>query len=57
MSEKNSAGRVLAVEKQGILIGTGSTPIWLTQLQPAGKKPMAAYDFAQSRQLVGTSFA
>ncbi|WP_178861920.1 methionyl-tRNA formyltransferase [Thiomicrorhabdus cannonii] len=56
-ASENSAGRVLAVEKQGILIGTGSTPIWVTQLQPAGKKPMAAYDFAQSRQLLGHSFA
>jgi len=53
---KKSAGLVIAVDKQGILITTGSDPIWLTQVQPAGKKPMAAYDFAQSRQLKGHTF-
>lgn len=49
----NSPGLVMAVEKQGMLIATGDQPIWITQLQPAGKKAMAAYDFAQSRQLQG----
>lgn len=50
---ENSPGLVIAVEKQGMLIATGDQPIWITQLQPAGKKAMAAYDFAQSRQLQG----
>ncbi|WP_084205769.1 methionyl-tRNA formyltransferase [Thiomicrorhabdus chilensis] len=56
--EANSkpAGLVIDVDKNGILITTGSRPIWLTQVQPAGKKPMAAYDFAQSRQLLGQQF-
>ncbi len=52
----NSPGLVMAVEKQGMLIATGDQPIWITQLQPAGKKAMAAYDFAQSRQLQGHPF-
>ena len=55
-ASQNSAGQVICVDKQGILIGTGSDPIWVTQVQPAGKKPMAAYDFAQSRQLTGHTF-
>jgi len=50
------AGLVLKVSKQGMLISTGSEPIWLTQVQPAGKKPMAAYDFAQARKLEGHQF-
>ena len=53
---EKSAGLVLKVSKQGILISTGTQPIWLTQVQPAGKKAMAAYDFAQSRQLEGHQF-
>ncbi|MEA3404917.1 MAG: methionyl-tRNA formyltransferase [Pseudomonadota bacterium] len=56
MASKNSPGLVIAVEKQGILISTGSEPIWLTQVQPAGKKAMSAYDFALSRQLKGHQF-
>lgn len=57
-NEANSkpAGLVIDVDKNGILITTGTRPIWLTQVQPAGKKPMAAYDFAQSRQLLGQQF-
>lgn len=56
--EANSkpAGLVIHVDKNGILVTTGNAPIWLTQVQPAGKKPMAAYDFAQSRQLLGHQF-
>lgn len=53
---EKSAGLVLTVSKQGMLISTGTQPIWLTQVQPAGKKAMAAYDFAQSRQLEGHQF-
>ena len=55
-SSEKSAGLVLNVSKQGMLITTGSDSIWLTQVQPAGKKPMAAYDFAQSRKLEGHQF-
>lgn len=56
-SDKESQpGLVVAVEKQGILIETGTSSIWLTQVQPAGKKAMSAYDFAQARQLLGHQF-
>lgn len=55
-ANSKSAGLVIHVDKNGILVTTGNAPIWLTQVQPAGKKPMAAYDFAQSRQLLGHQF-
>ena len=48
-SAAKPAGLVMQVSKQGMLVNTGSEPIWITQVQPAGKKAMAAYDFAQSR--------
>ena len=53
--EKNS-GTVLAVEKQGMVVATGSLPILIQQAQPTGKKMMQAYDFAQSRSLLGVRF-
>lgn len=53
--EKNS-GTVLAVEKQGMIVTTGSQPILIQQAQPTGKKMMQAYDFAQSRSLLGHRF-
>lgn len=46
-------GLVVSVNKQGIEVATGEGSIWINQLQPAGKKAMSAYDFAQARQLVG----
>lgn len=46
-------GTVLAVEKDGVHVQTGDGILCLTQVQPAGKKAMAAYDFAQARQLQG----
>lgn len=55
-TESDTAGTVLKVEKQGILVATGTTPIWLTEVQPAGKKAMRAYDFGQSRALTGLHF-
>jgi methionyl-tRNA formyltransferase len=56
-ANQGAPGEILAVEKQGILVATGSTPIWLTQVQPAGKQAMSAYDFAQARQLKGHRFS
>ncbi|MCF6298522.1 MAG: methionyl-tRNA formyltransferase [Thiomicrorhabdus sp.] len=53
--EKNS-GTVLAVEKHGVVVATGSQPILIQQAQPSGKKMMSAYDFAQSRPLLGYTF-
>ena len=49
-------GTVLAIEKSGMVVVTGSMPILIQQVQPSGKKMMSAYDFAQSRQLLGHRF-
>ncbi|VAW46359.1 Methionyl-tRNA formyltransferase [hydrothermal vent metagenome] len=49
-------GTVLAIEKSGVVVATGSTPILIQQVQPSGKKMMSAYDFAQSRSLLGHRF-
>lgn len=43
------AGTVLAVEKNGIQIATADGVLNLTQLQPAGKKPMSVQDFLNGR--------
>lgn len=53
LSLQKPPGLVISVDKQGIEVATGDGSIWITQLQPAGKKAMSAYDFAQARQLVG----
>ena len=47
-------GEVIQLEKTGLYVATGDGVVCLTQVQPAGKKAMSAYDFAQARQLVGT---
>lgn len=52
--EPNVPGLVIAVNKQGIVVATGTQPILIEQVQPAGKTAMAAYDFAQARALTGT---
>ncbi|MDO5619817.1 methionyl-tRNA formyltransferase [Kocuria sp.] len=45
-------GEVRLVQ-HNVVVGTGSTPVVLTQVQPAGKKAMAATDWARGR-LAGT---
>ena len=50
-------GLVLALNKNGLIIATGDEPICIQQVQPAGKKAMSAYDFAQSRKLDGYQFS
>jgi len=40
------AGSILAIEKQGIGVSTGSGTILITQVQPESGKPMDAYSFA-----------
>lgn len=54
--QQNLPGLVLGLTKQGLMVATGDQPICLQQVQPAGKKAMSAYDFAQSRDLVGYKF-
>ena len=45
-------GTVLAIERdRGILVKCKEGALWLAELQPAGKKPMSAYDFANGRGL------
>lgn len=53
---QNQPGRVLSVNKEGVVVMTGTHPILLQQMQPSGKKMMSAYDFAQSRPVVGACF-
>ncbi|WP_098456339.1 methionyl-tRNA formyltransferase [Sanguibacter antarcticus] len=43
-------GRVL-VTKQRVLVGTGSRPVALGEVTPAGKRPMAASDWARGARL------
>lgn len=46
-------GTILQIlKKQGILVATADQPLLITRLQPAGKKSMAATDFANGRRLV-----
>lgn len=47
---------VLNVNKKGLEITTANGNIRLITVQPSGKKAMSAYDFAQSRDLVGKRF-
>lgn len=53
---KGQPGHVIAINREGMIVTTGSQPILIQQAQPSGKKMMSAYDFAQSRQLQGFSF-
>lgn len=55
LSPKNTArpGEIIAVDKSGIQVATGDGILQITQLQPPGKKAMPAYDYAQSRNLIG----
>ncbi|UQB42047.1 methionyl-tRNA formyltransferase [Thiomicrospira microaerophila] len=49
----NNAGEIILLEKAGLDIACGQGLLRITQVQPAGKKPMSAYDFALSRNLIG----
>jgi len=49
-------GLVLSLNKNGLIVATGDEPICIQQVQPAGKKAMSAYDFAQSRNIDGYQF-
>ena len=41
----------LAVERSSVRVGTGSAPVLLGQVQPPGKKPMAAADWMRGARL------
>jgi methionyl-tRNA formyltransferase len=51
--DKNSApGEILEIIKnQGILTATGAEPLLLLEVQPLGKRVMAAWEFANGRRL------
>ncbi|MCM3784219.1 methionyl-tRNA formyltransferase [Neobacillus mesonae] len=44
-------GTVLTLSKLGIEVKTGDDSLWLTEVQPSGKKAMAAGDFARGGSL------
>jgi len=50
-------GQVLAAGKAGIDVTTGDGLLRITRLQPPGKRPMAAADFVNARDLHGAVFA
>lgn len=47
--QNQTVGTVLQANKQGIQIATADGVLNITQLQPAGKKPMAVQDFLNGR--------
>lgn len=50
--EGDETGKILGIIKnQGIMINTGSEPLLITQVQPAGKRIMAATDYANGKRL------
>lgn len=46
-------GEIVHLDKDGLYVACGEGQVRLTQVQPAGKKAMRAYDFAQARNLIG----
>lgn len=52
VQESAAPGTVLSIERaRGILVECKEGAVWLCELQPAGKKPMSAHDFANGRGL------
>lgn len=49
-NSQQAPGTILQASKEGIQVATANGIINLTQLQPAGKKPMSAADVLNSRQ-------
>ncbi|TDM15057.1 methionyl-tRNA formyltransferase [Macrococcus bovicus] len=50
-------GEILAADKEGLLVATSDGAVLLTEIQPAGKKRMAAGDYAAGRKdLIGKVF-
>lgn len=54
--EGGISGTVLSIDREGVVVATGRDPVLIQQVQPPGKKMMSAYDFAQSRSLLGYRF-
>ena len=50
-------GAIFAVDREGVEVGTGLGSVRLVMVQPEGKKPMAAHDWANGvRPSVGEIF-
>ena len=41
----------IRVDRDGVRVGTGSQPVLLGRIQPPGRKPMAAADWARGARL------
>jgi methionyl-tRNA formyltransferase len=50
-SSNSLAPGAIRVEKKGVHVGTGSQPVLLGQIQPPGKRPMNAADWARGARL------
>ena len=50
-SSNSLAPGAIRVERKGVHVGTGSQPVLLGQIQPPGKKPMNATDWARGARL------
>ena len=48
---KRLAPGAIRVERKGVRVGTASQPVLLGQIQPPGKKPMDAADWARGARL------
>jgi methionyl-tRNA formyltransferase len=48
---KGQAGKILAVSKEGVLVGTGEGSILLKTVQPASKPKMSAHDWANGYRI------
>jgi methionyl-tRNA formyltransferase len=48
---------VIRVSRDGVRVGTGSRPVLLGMIQPPGKKPMNAADWARGARLDESSRA
>lgn len=55
LPESLAPGQLVA-DRAGVFVGTGDTPLELLAVQPQGKKPMAAADWARGARVQGETF-
>jgi methionyl-tRNA formyltransferase len=48
---------LIRIDRQGVHVGTSSTPVLLGDVQPPGKKPMKAADWARGARLAENASA
>lgn len=51
--QHSQPGEIILLEKSGVDVTAGEGLVRLIEVQPAGKKPMGAYDFCQARNVLG----